>query len=85
MADLTAVLGTAAGRRVLWWLLSDTGMYQTSIGADPQVTAFNEGRRSVGLTLTHTLVDANAEGFQRLQAEGLAALREQRAALDTKA
>jgi hypothetical protein len=50
-ADLRAVMGTAHGRRLVWRLLVQAGLYSSSYAADALATAFNEGRRSVGLAL----------------------------------
>lgn len=48
--DLATVLSTVQGRRYLWGLLADCGVFRLSYvpGALPQ-TEFNEGRRSIGL------------------------------------
>jgi hypothetical protein len=48
--DLVTVLSTVQGRRYLWGLLADCGVFRLSYvpGASHQ-TEFNEGRRSIGL------------------------------------
>ena len=50
--DLATVLSTRAGRRHVWGQLADAGVFHTSyVAGMPDQTAFNEGRRSLGLKL----------------------------------
>lgn len=49
--DLRAVLATTQGRRFLWRMLSQAGLYSPSFATDPLATAYNEGRRSVAMGL----------------------------------
>lgn len=53
VADLQAVMNTPAGRRLLWRLIEGTsGAFGLShAGESTHETAFNEGRRAVGLEL----------------------------------
>ena len=51
-ADLQSVLSSVQGRRFVWKLLSDAGVFRISHSAgDSHSTAFNEGRRNQGLSL----------------------------------
>lgn len=51
-ADLRLVLGTPAGRRFFWRVLTQAGLNASSfVMGDSSATAFNEGRRSVALAL----------------------------------
>lgn len=47
--DRRAVMSTVEGRAECWRRLSDCGVFDGSMGADPQWTAYYVGRRSVGL------------------------------------
>lgn len=50
--DLRAVLETRPGRRVVWRQLQRAGVFRTSFAQGiPDRTAFNEGRRDMGLAL----------------------------------
>lgn len=50
--DLRAVLATPEGRRLLWRHLAEAGVFRLSFAhGEADTTAFNEGRRSVGLAL----------------------------------
>lgn len=52
--NLRAVMATLPGRRVLWFVLSDSGLFRSSYtGGDG--TIFNEGMRNVGLRLAARL------------------------------
>ena len=44
-------MSTAAGRNWLWDRLSETNIFHTTHTPDPYASAFQEGRRSVGLSL----------------------------------
>lgn len=59
--DLIAFTATPEGRRTIWGLLTYCGVFQVSLGATPELTAFNEGKRSVGLRLLSDLtrIDPN--------------------------
>lgn len=51
--DLCAVMGMPQGRRIVWGLLEDAGLYRVSYahGDQPQDMAFREGNRNMGLKL----------------------------------
>lgn len=53
--DFASVMGTEAGRRVMWRLLEITGLYKSSYALDASIH-FNEGQRNIGLQL---LADMN--------------------------
>lgn len=58
-SDLMAVLATAEGTRVLARLLAATRVLGPAFDADPLKTAFNEGARTVGLTLIAWIGEAD--------------------------
>lgn len=49
------VYRTIEGKEVLDEIIEYCRIYEISIGATPSITAFNEGRRSVGLHILHVL------------------------------
>lgn len=63
-------LRTAAGRRVLKDLLAETGIFEISyVGGSDTIshTAFNEGRRSIGLKLLEALDRKSYAGLKELE------------------
>lgn len=44
-----------SGRRVLTWLLNETGVYRTSIDQQPIIMGYNEGKREIGLKIMKQL------------------------------
>lgn len=48
--DLKWLMAHKPGRRFMWRLLAMAGVYRTSFNTSGSVTAFNEGKRNVGLT-----------------------------------
>jgi len=68
--DLQHVLETQQGRRFLWKLLSDCGVFRLSFQyGDAQSTAFNEGRRGVGLALMVAIQDLDPTLYHRMAKE----------------
>jgi hypothetical protein len=49
--DLAAVMSTAEGRRFVWALIEHAGVYGPSYASEALATAYNEGRRSIGIGL----------------------------------
>lgn len=49
--DVIHVMSSAEGRRFIWLLLSNAGVFASSFTGDNNATNFNEGRRSEGLRL----------------------------------
>lgn len=69
-ADLRSVMSTPAGRRFVWRLLTQAGLQGSSFASDPLTTAYNEGRRSVAISLLREAQRAAPELYTQ-------ALREQ--------
>lgn len=67
-SDLRKVLNLPEGRRVLWRLLSEAGVFRSSFTGDSE-TFFNEGKRSIGLTFMGDILAAQPESFTVMQRE----------------
>lgn len=67
--DLIKVLDIPEGRRVLWRLLSEAGVYRSSFTENSNRTAFNEGRRDIGLLLLKDVNLAKPNAFAQMQRE----------------
>ncbi len=51
-SDLRSVLSTPQGRRCLWTMMNDFGLYATSFHADnAHITAYREGLRQAALSI----------------------------------
>lgn len=61
--DLAWLMASKRGRRVVWRLLKNAGVYRLSFTGDALSTAFNEGQRNVGLRLTALLMEHCSEGY----------------------
>ena len=69
-SDLQQILKTAAGRRVLWWILQACQIRQHGfVPADGYATAFHCGQRSIGLFLLEEIEQANAAAYQQMRNE----------------
>lgn len=64
--DLKTVLGTVQGRRFIWGLLCDCGIFQQSATDSGSWTYFNEGKRSVGLKLLVKINNVNPESYLQM-------------------
>ncbi len=69
-ADLAWVMSTIQGRRFVDSIRRDTGIRAQSFRHDTHETAFNEGRRSVGLELEARLIAPDlAHLFDQMEKE----------------
>lgn len=60
--DIKRLLGTDWGRRILWRVLTDAGVFRTSFRLNNEM-AYLEGRRSVGLDLIAQANEASPENY----------------------
>jgi hypothetical protein len=68
--DLESILSTVGGRRFLWKQLSDAGIFAISLRVgQPDLTAFNEGRRQQGLQLLMEIQALNPDYYHRMAKE----------------
>ncbi len=67
--EIRFVMSDRRGRNVVWWLLSRAGLHRSSFSADAATTAFQEGRRDIGLAVFDRLMDADANAYIRLLQE----------------
>ncbi|RPH41490.1 MAG: hypothetical protein EHM87_19595 [Burkholderiales bacterium] len=82
--DVKEILKLSAGRRYFWRLLGECGIFHSSFSPNSNQTAFNEGRREVGLGM---LIDINAADFTvfaKMQNEYLSALNSKKQAKEAK-
>src|SRR5580692_7555695 len=68
-ADVRWLMGDARGRRFVWDLLGRAGLFRSSMAVSAELTAFNEGRRDLGLGLLADLTRLCPEQYGRMQAE----------------
>ena len=69
--DFRWLMGDVRGRRFVWDLLAKAGLFRTSFGVSAELTAFNEGRRDLGLTVLADLMRLCPEQYARMQAEAI--------------
>lgn len=69
LLDLEWVMSDGRGRRVVWRLLEQAGVFRLSYAGDALSTAFNEGQRNIGLRLMADCLEAAAEKYLVMQAE----------------
>ena len=68
--DLRAVLSSVSGRRFIWRLLERGGVFRSSFNAESDsYTAFNEGRRNLGLLVLNDILEADLDAFTLMQEE----------------
>lgn len=72
--DLRAVMGTPEGRRFMWGLLGETGLYRSSYHPSALIH-FNEGQRSIGLSLLGRITADCPELYLTMQGEAIDAQR----------
>ena len=61
--DWTWLMSDARGRSILWRILEQAGVYRTTFAVEPTLTAFNEGKRSLGLQSLATAMEHAPQQF----------------------
>lgn len=80
--DVKKILKTPEGRRYFWRLLSKCGMFRTSFTPNSNLTAFNEGKRDIGLDTLIEISEADGSAFAQMQNEHVSALKSKKEARD---
>ena len=60
---MKAQMGSARGRRFVWRLLAEAGLYRTSFHTNGSTVMFNEGKRHIGLLLIGEINDHCPDQF----------------------
>lgn len=68
-ADIQALLKIPEGRRFVWKLLGLSGMFRASMTGEAMTTAFNEGRRDIGLGILLEINTCDHNAFAQMQSE----------------
>jgi hypothetical protein len=66
------LMGDSRGRMLMWNRLAEAGVFRSSLGASPELTAFQEGRRDVGLRDLGNIMRLCPEQYMRMTAEAAA-------------
>lgn len=69
MDDIKWMLSSKQGRRVLWRVMTWTGVFRSSFNHSGSIMAFNEGARYVGLTLLGQINDADPMAYATMTKE----------------
>lgn len=67
--DLLWLMSDKRGRRFMWRLLSESGIYRTSFSTEALHMAFNEGQRNRGLALVGSVMQHCPDRFTEMQKE----------------
>ena len=74
---LNAIMATEDGRAWMWDHLANCGVFASTYTQNPHDTAFNEGRRSIGLRLIADLREHALKLYQKMESEALARLQDE--------
>lgn len=66
--DLRKILSIPEGRRLIWKILSETGIYRSSFTGNSE-TFYNEGRRRIGLFILEEIMKVKPEAYTQMQQE----------------
>jgi len=69
ISDLQTVLKKPEGRRVVYKILCDCGVFKASFALNSNTTAFNEGKRDIGLGLLAELDLAEPQIYSQMLKE----------------
>ena len=68
--DLANILRTEGGRRFIWWLLGECGMYKSSFDKHSNTMSFNEGERNIGILLNDETFLASPQMSLQMMLDG---------------
>lgn len=77
-ADLKWVMSSAPGRRFMWELLAECGIYRCSFNNSGSQTFFNEGMRNVGTMKLAQLMKVCPDDYLKMQSEAMEESRNER-------
>lgn len=66
---LSWVLSDHRGRAFVWSLLEQAGVFQQPFASDPGLTAFNCGRKNIGLKLLADVMGTSPDAFGQMMKE----------------
>lgn len=70
--DILTVLSTRQGRRYLWRIMGEAGVFRMSfIAGAADATAFNEGKRNLGASILTEIMDHAPKLFLTMQQEAI--------------
>jgi hypothetical protein len=69
-SDLRKVLGGPEGRRFVWRLMSEAGVFRSSFTGNSE-TFFREGKRNIGLMILGDVMVAQPDSFTVMQREAV--------------
>ena len=78
--DTRAVMGTAEGRRFIWWMLEQAGIHRTTMTGN-SYTYFNEGMRNLGLILENHVIEACDRQYLKMRDEHISRHKKRERAL----
>ena len=73
--DLKTVLKKPEGRRMVYKLLCECGVFKASFSQNSMTTAFQEGRRDIGLALLRDLDEAEPQAYSQMLTEHFSELK----------
>lgn len=72
LIDLKEVMNMPEGRRFIWRILGESGVFRPSfVAGSTDITAFNEGSRNFGLALLTEIMAELPESFLIMQREAV--------------
>jgi len=66
--DLKFILDSDQGRRFMWRVLSECGVFQTSFRTSSEIY-YLEGRRSIGLKLLAEIMDCDPQAYIKMSTQ----------------
>ncbi|MGE0745289.1 MAG: hypothetical protein AB7K86_08580 [Rhodospirillales bacterium] len=67
--DWQWLMGDPRGRRLMWGVLAEAGIYLQTFTGELGTSAFNEGRRSMGLQMMDRMIRHAPDAWTQMHAE----------------
>lgn len=78
LEDIKKVLSTPEGRRFIWRLMGESGVFRSSFTGPAERTYFNEGQRDIGLLILKEVNNAKPSAFAQMQNESLSEAKDKK-------
>ena len=73
--DMRKVLSMSEGRRVIWKLLSEAGIFRDPFNQNSNLTSYALGQKERGLTLLSMVMEADASAFYQMHRESYSEIK----------
>ncbi len=84
LSDIRHIAKDAEGRRFLWRLMEENGIFQSGFNADALVMSHSLGRKTAGLSVLSDVMTAKPSLFSQMQQEHASEIKREKIIIQTE-